>query len=72
MKNVNYIERMEEEKEELDLKYAKLDVFIERNKDNLLKEELMLMYHQKRIINEYIKVLDDRILFAKTKEEVSK
>lgn len=72
MKDLSYIDRMKEEKEELEIKFGKLDIFITNNKDDLSKEELMLMYHQKQVINEYVKVLEDRILFSEFKEEVRK
>lgn len=72
MKDLSYIDRMKEEKEELEIKFGKLDIFITNNKDDLSKEELMLMYHQKQVMNEYVKVLEDRILFSEFKEEVRK
>lgn len=72
MRDVSYIDRMEEEKEELEVKMAKMDRFMRGNANKLMVEERILMYHQRQVMKEYIRVLEDRIKFALTKEEVSK
>lgn len=72
MRDVSYIDRMENEKEELEIKLAKMDDFMRGNANNLAVEERILMYHQRQVMKEYIRTLEDRIGFALTKEEVSK
>lgn len=72
MRDVSYIDRMENEKEELEIKLAKMDDFMRGNANKLMVEERILMYHQRQVMKEYIRTLEDRIGFALTKEEVSK
>lgn len=72
MRDVSYIDRMENEKEELEIKLAKMDNFMRGNANKLMVEERILMYHQRQVMKEYIRALEDRIGFALTKEEISK
>lgn len=72
MRDLSYIDRMEEEKNELEVKIAKMDVFMSQNANNLAVEERILMYHQRQTMQEYIRTLNDRIGYALTKEEISK
>ena len=55
------------EKEELEVKLAKMDVFMSKYASTLAVEERILMYHQRQVMKEYIKVLEDRIKFAESK-----
>lgn len=64
---MNYIERMKEGKEELEVKLAKMDVFMSKYASTLTVEERILMYHQRQVMKEYIRVLEDRIKFAESK-----
>lgn len=68
MKDISYIVRMKEEKEELENKIIKMDTFMGKNANKIVVEERMLIYHQRRVMAEYIKVLIDRIKFAESKK----
>lgn len=62
---MDYIERMENELEELVKKGIKADKAL--NELDLTKEEYAMLYTQTRIMCAYIDILDTRIRYAKTK-----
>ena len=68
-KDISYIGRLKQEKEEIELKATKLYMFITNHADMLSDWEKMLMYHQKMVMEEYTRVLQERIELAKIKEK---
>lgn len=69
---MSYIDRMKNEKQELEIKISKMDDFMHGNTSKLTVKERMLMVYQRWVMKEYIRVLEARIGFALTKEGVSK
>lgn len=69
-KGISYIDRLEQEKNDIEVKATKLDMFMSRRRDMLSDWEKILMYHQKKVMDEYVSVLRERIELAKIKEEM--
>lgn len=64
---MNYIERLNIERNDLDIKIFKLDLFLSKHSDELDEIEYKYIQDQKRVMSEYLNILGKRIAFATNK-----